>query len=226
MMDISAERLAVIGEPHKRRTARWYRVLVADPPWQFSDRLPGNGRGASKHYRCMSLSAIMRHPLPPLADDCVLFLWRVSAMVEEAYQVCRAWGFVPKSEIVWDKTTASGKAHFGMGHIVRAAHETAIIAIRGCPRRLHAAQRSRFEAPAPRSAGKVIHSAKPDEFFAIVAGLYAGPRASIFERRHRTGFDCTGNSGIIKPERGPRDRDRPQITERRRHSRRAAHDGR
>lgn len=225
-MDITAERFAVAGGPPKRRPAARYRVLVADPPWRFSDQLPGNGRGASKHYPCLSVSAIMRHPLPHLADDCVLFLWRVSAMVEEAYQVCRAWGFTPKSEIVWDKVTASGKAHFGMGHIVRAAHETAIIAIRGRPRRLHAAQRSRFEAPAPRSAGKVIHSAKPDEFFAIVAELYAGPRASIFERRHRTGFDCIGDHGIIQPVRGPRDHDRSPISGRRRQSQRAAHDGR
>ncbi len=226
MMDITAKRLAVIGGPQKRRPKTRYRVLVADPPWRFSDRLPGNGRGAAKHYRCLSLSAIMRHPLPPLADDCVLFLWRVSAMVEEAYEVCRAWGFMPKSEIVWDKITASGKTHFGMGHIVRAAHETAVIAIRGRPQRLHAAQRSRFEASAPRSAGKVIHSAKPDEFFAIVARLYAGPRVSIFERRHRKGFDCIGDNGIIQPVRGARDHDRPQIPERRRHHRRAAYDGR
>lgn len=180
----------------KHRLTR-YRVLVADPPWRFGDQLPGDARGASKHYSCMSLSAIMRHPLPPLADDCVLFLWRVSAMVEEAYQVCRAWGFTPKSEIVWNKITTAGKEHFGMGHIVRASHETAIIAIRGRPQRRHAAQRSRFEAPMPQVDGKVIHSAKPDEFFSIVAKLYAGPRVSVFERRARRGFDCIGDHGLI-----------------------------
>ncbi len=28
-----------------------YRVLTADPPWPFKDKLPGKGRGAAKHYQ-------------------------------------------------------------------------------------------------------------------------------------------------------------------------------
>jgi hypothetical protein len=46
-----------------------YQVLVADCPWRFSDSLPGRGRGASKHYPCMSISDLCRFPLPPMADD-------------------------------------------------------------------------------------------------------------------------------------------------------------
>lgn len=105
-----------------------YSCIVADPPWAFGDKLPGKTRGAVKNYTVMSVDGICAlgrwrgsEPLddktPPflamcgkrfaIADDCLLFLWRVSSQVEEAYSVCRAWGFVPKSEIVWLKTTGA-----------------------------------------------------------------------------------------------------------------------
>lgn len=57
----------------------------------------------------MDLAKIMAYPLPPLADDARLFLWRVGAMQQEALDVIKAWGFTLKSEIVWIKTTADGK---------------------------------------------------------------------------------------------------------------------
>lgn len=78
-------------------------ALCADPPWKFGDKLPGKSRGAEKNYTVMTTEEIMRLPLPPLADDGLLFLWRVSSMVEDAYRVMRAWGFEPKTEIVWRK---------------------------------------------------------------------------------------------------------------------------
>ncbi len=162
-------------------------VIAADPPWSFNDKLPGPGRGAAKHYDVLAIDGICSFPLPPLADDAVLFMWRVSSQVEEAYRVVRAWGFTPKSELVWLKRTATGKRWFGMGRSVRAEHETCVIATRGRPVRLLANVRSTFEAPAGR------HSAKPDVFFDIVESLYAGPYVELFARRHRDGWTCFGN---------------------------------
>lgn len=159
------------------------RVLVADPPWRFSDGLPGNGRGAAKHYGCLATNDIMRFPLPPLADDAVLFLWRVAAMQEEALAVAKAWGFVIKSEIVWRKT-----GRIGMGRYVRHCHEVCLIGRRGkMLDRLDRGVRSTFDAPASK------HSAKPDEFYDLVERLYAGPYAELFARRHREGWSCFGD---------------------------------
>jgi N6-adenosine-specific RNA methylase IME4 len=166
-------------------------VLVADPPWRHADQLPGRGRGASKHYGLLSLDEICAFPLPPLEDPCVLFLWRVSSMVEEAYRVCRAWGFVPKSELVWKKLTSRGKRWFGMGRYVRAEHETAIIALRGRPsavaQEIDHSIRSVFEAPAGR------HSEKPREFYELVERFHPGPYAELFARVERPGWACFGN---------------------------------
>ena len=164
------------------------RVLVADPPWRFKDSLPGPKRGASSHYGCLTTADLCNFPLPPLTADATLVLWRVAAMVEDAYKVVRAWGFVPKSELVWVKTTKTGKRHFGMGHYVRAEHECAIIATRGSPKPFRRSTRSVFTAPVGR------HSPKPDAFYELVAETWTGPYAELFARRRRgPEWSCFGN---------------------------------
>jgi N6-adenosine-specific RNA methylase IME4 len=107
-----------------------YRVITADPPWSFGDKLPGPGRGAEKHYSVMPTDDICAFPLPPVEDDSLLFLWRVSAMQEEALRVVRAWGFVPKSEIVWVKTSGSKSVDFER---VTRDHVSALLSMRQPP---------------------------------------------------------------------------------------------
>lgn len=166
-----------------------FSVVVADPPWRFSDALPGKGRGASAHYPTLSIPEIMRFPLPPIANNAVLFLWRVASQVPEAYKVCEAWGFTPKTEIVWVKRTETGKRWFGMGRYTRAEHETCIVAVRGKPATKSRSIRSTFEAAVP--GGR--HSAKPEAFFDLVEQLVDGPYAELFARRKRMDWTCIGN---------------------------------
>lgn len=163
------------------------RVLVADPPWSFNDRLPGPSRGAAKNYRVLSLKDICAFTLPPFEDHAWLFLWRVSSQVEAAYQVVRAWGFTPKTELVWEKMTVGGKPHFGMGHYLRAAHETCIVAVRGAPKPRRRDVRSRFAGPVG------AHSEKPEAFYALVEALTDGPWVELFARRRRPGWFCFGD---------------------------------
>lgn len=182
-----------------------FRCIVADPPWQFGDKLPGAGRGAAKNYSVMTVddvcylatSRVMGDPTMfemcgqffDLADDALLFLWRVSSQVEEAYKVVRAWGFVPKSEIVWIKKTVSDKIHFGMGRYVRASHETCIVAARGkaIPLIKNRSTRSIFEAPTG------AHSQKPEAFYKLIEELCEGPRLELFARAQRDGWTTVGD---------------------------------
>lgn len=170
-----------------------FALIVADPPWEFGDSLPGPKRGASSHYPCMGIDDICAFPLPPIADDAWLLVWRVASMVPEAYRVCEAWGFEAKAEIVWVKTGVKNipgqPAHgrMGMGRSVRNAHEVAIVAKRGRPTRLNADVPSVFHAPRGR------HSAKPDLFFELAERLGPGPRLELFARRRRAGWTCMGN---------------------------------
>lgn len=163
------------------------RVLVADPPWPFRDRLPGKGRGAQKHYPVMSVADICGFRLPPLLPDCYLLLWRVASMAEAAYEVAAAWGFEHKSEVVWVKLTRTGKLWFGMGRHTRATHETAILAVRGKPAPRSRSVRDTFFAPVRR------HSEKPDEFYELVERLSCGPYVELFARRRRPGWTCFGD---------------------------------
>ncbi len=171
------------------------RVIAWDPPWQPKDKLPGPARGAGRNYQTMSVEEICRYPLPQLHPDALMFLWRLSAMQEEALQVVRAKGFRPVSEVVWDKLTKHGEPWFGMGRYVRASHETAIIAVRGRPRIASRSVRSRFDASVPTDArGRYIHSAKPEYFYRlIVERLSPGPYLELFARRRRTGWTCRGD---------------------------------
>lgn len=163
-------------------------VLVADPPWKFGDKLPGNGRGAEKHYACMSTPDICTMPHPAHgATDAVLFLWCVESMQRDALTVVSSWGFVEKTSLIWEKLTTGGKPHFGMGRILRASHERCIVATRGkCPPAVRNV-RSRFAA----SVGR--HSAKPDEFYALVEALYPdAEKHEMFARTRRDGWLQSG----------------------------------
>jgi N6-adenosine-specific RNA methylase IME4 len=183
-------------------------VVCADCPWPFGDKLPGAGRGAEKQYDLLSVADLMAREfegeqlLDHVADDAYLFLWRVSSgagiealtLVEEAYKVARAWGFAPKTEIIWRKKTKNGARHFGMGRHVRMEHEAAIVATRGKPKPLVRNIRSVFDAPAPSGPnGRAIHSRKPEAFYTdVVEKLYGGPYLELFARERRPGWTCIG----------------------------------
>lgn len=168
-----------------------FRTIVADPPWRFSDSLPGKTRGAAKRYSVLPLKEIEmfldERPGIQVADDALLFLWRVSAMVDEAMGVARSWGFEPKAELVWVKTTRNGLRRFGMGRFVRNSHETCIIARRGKSIVRNHSVKSVFEAPIGE------HSAKPEAFYHLVERLAPGPYLELFARRRRPGWTCMGN---------------------------------
>lgn len=179
-----------------------FSCVVADPAWQFGDKLPGSGRGAAKHYDVMSVEDICRLALPPIADDAHLFLWRVSSMQQEALDVVRAWGFQVKSELVWLKRTKTGKRHFGMGRHVRLEHEVCLICTRGRGAGImNRSQRSTFvselylddDGGGSFEAAVGRHSEKPPEFFEIVESLVPGPRLELFAREQRLGWTALGN---------------------------------
>lgn len=171
-----------------------YSVLIADPPWSFNDRLPGPSRGAAKNYDMLTVNNIIRFPLPPLADNCVLGLWRVAAMQQEALDVIRTWGFTLKTELVWLKKTLHGNRWFGMGHTVRAEHEVCLIATRGRPNVKNHSTRSTFVTDVTGLSAPVgRHSEKPEVFYTIIEDLFDGPYVELFARRQRTGWTCLGN---------------------------------
>jgi N6-adenosine-specific RNA methylase IME4 len=197
---------------------------MTDPPWKTQDQLPGPGRGAAKKYKVMSTDAICSMPQPIMHHDSVLVLWRIGCMQRDALRVVDAWGFTDKAEIVWRKMRRCGpcdgkgkvtyggskaplgivacdacegkgeRPYLGMGHHVRAAHETAIIATRGRNIRIDKSVPSVFDARMPEDAnGEFIHSAKPPKIYEIVERLWPGPYVETFARNNRKDWTTLGD---------------------------------
>lgn len=167
-----------------------YKTLVADPPWPSQD--PGRMGSAAKHYDLMTTEEICGYLTNigvTLAPKARLFLWRLASFPQEALTVCKAWGFIPKTELIWLKQTKNGNRWFGMGHTLRGEHETCIVAVRkrGGPPILNHSTRSTFSAPITE------HSRKPDAFYALVESLSPGPYLDLFARVRRPGWDSLGD---------------------------------
>ena len=69
-----------------------YRVIYADPPWQYGDERPPNHGGAVEHYPTMSITELCNMPIDTLTEDsAVLFLWTISQIdiVKESKNIKR-----------------------------------------------------------------------------------------------------------------------------------------
>jgi N6-adenosine-specific RNA methylase IME4 len=172
-----------------------YKVIYADPPWAFNNKKTGGSMksGASQQYDVMSLEEMQQMDVESLCDDnCLLVMWYVGAMPDEALALARAWGFrvTNMNGFVWDKETKHGKDFFGMGHITRASTESALVAVKGKTSTLikDRSIRSRIRA-------KVTgHSAKPHEFRQAIEKLCGDvPRLEMFARTQNPGWDTFGN---------------------------------
>lgn len=164
-----------------------YSLIMADPPWTFTLRsAKGEKKAAQAHYDCMTISEIMMLPVNHLAaPDCVLWLWATNPMLPQAFEVMRSWGFKFKTAGHWVKRTPHGKLAFGTGYVLRSAGEPFLIGTIGRPKTSKSV-RSVIEGPVRE------HSRKPDEAYAAAEALVDGPKADLFSRQARSGWDAWG----------------------------------
>ncbi|KZN65063.1 adenine methylase [Pseudoalteromonas luteoviolacea CPMOR-1] len=186
-----------------------FGLIYADPAWQFDSKKTGGSMssGAAHHYDTMSVEELKAMPVESLAaDDCILVMWYVGAMPEEAITVVKAWGFTLKNMngFVWNKLTVNGNPAFGMGYWTRAGSESAIIATKGKPkvasRSVRAVGNYAFDADifqAINYSGNYLtleHSRKPDEFRVKCEELAGNvPKVELFARTSKHGWSVWGN---------------------------------
>jgi len=175
-----------------------YKVILADPPWQFknySDKWhehADNSRWVGKHYPLMNLDSIKNMNIQSLSDkDCCLFLWGTWCMIEQAFAVMNAWGFTYKTgAFTWIKINKDESPFVGLGHWTRQNDEFVLLGTRGNPKR-----RDTTEA---RSVKKLVfaprgkHSEKPDEVNKRIETLVEGPYLELFARRYIENWDVWG----------------------------------
>ena len=170
-------------------------LIEADPAWEFAPRLPkGEGKSAQAHYECMPLDAIKALPVNQIARrDCWLFLWTCAPMLDQGFEVMRAWGFTYKTRVACRKMTRPGKngdpgkVRTGPGYVVRTQHEDVLI---GCVGEPHYAR----ALPSIIDGVAREHSRKPDEFYSMIEAF--APRAyrvSLFSRQSRPGWMTWGS---------------------------------
>lgn len=173
---------------------RKFSTILADPPWQFTNR---TGKVAPEHrrlsrYRTMSLDEIGALPVVDLAEATAhLYLWVPNALLPEGLHVMKAWGFTYKANIVWHKVRKDGGPDGrGVGFYFRNVTELILFGTRGKGARTLAAGRSQVNFLATR---KREHSRKPDEQYEIIEACSPGPYLELFARGRRPGWEMWGN---------------------------------
>ena len=177
---------------HRRAEAfpdKRYGIILADPPWRY-DIPPSDNRKIENQYPTMALEEIMALPVGTLAaPDAALFLW--AALLEEGFEVLKAWGFKFRSHAVWVKPSV------GMGKWFRQQHEMLLLGVRGNVPVPLAANRSPSVIFAPR--GK--YSEKPDATYEIIErGFPEFSKIELFARRSRNGWDRWGFEAPLNME--------------------------
>ena len=179
-----AERLAnnIIAEWPKDK----YRIIYADPPWQYGDeRSGGSYGGAVDHYPTMSMQELYDLPVHSIVEeDAVLFIWATAPLLEESLNLVKSWGFKYKTQFVWDKVKHN------MGHYNSVRHELLLIATKGkcTPDNVQL-----FDSVQTIERTEK-HSEKPEEFRSIIETLYTyGNKIELFARKKIDGWEVFGN---------------------------------
>lgn len=158
-----------------------FRVIVADPPWQYDKRAEDPTHRGANPYPSMSTDAICAMPIEGLAhDDAILWLWTTNAFMRDAFRVLDAWGFRERTILTWVKD------RMGTGDWLRGKTEHCVLAVRGRPVVTLTNQTTVLTAPLRE------HSRKPDEFFDLVEALCTGSKLELFAREPREGWSAWG----------------------------------
>lgn len=185
-----------------QNTKKRYSIIYADPAWEFKNRRTGGSMtsSAESKYTVTSIEEMKALPVGQLAEpDCLLVMWWVGSMPQEAIDLIKAWGFklCNMNGFVWRKLTVTGKPFFGMGHTTRAGSESAAIAYRGKLSNIIESKsvRAVLETDGffmPCTIGK--HSEKPQEFRDLIIELAGDkPRIELFSRKKVRGWDRWGD---------------------------------
>lgn len=170
-----------------------FGTILADPPWQFTNR---TGKVAPEHrrlsrYSTMKLQEIMELPIPQLArDKSHLYLWVPNALILEGIEVMKRWGFTYKTNLVWYKIRKDGGPDGrGVGFYFRNVTELVLFGVRGSIRTKKAG-RTQVNLLATR---KREHSRKPDQLYPIIESCSPGPYLELFARHKRENWCQWGN---------------------------------
>ncbi len=173
------EKIRLANAPEK------YSIFYADPPWKYADELIEGYGAAIHHYPPMSIQELCELPIKTKAfDNAALFLWVTSPILEECFEVIKAWGFEYKTSFVWDKI----KHNYGHYNSVR--HEFLLICIRGS----YLPENNELRDSVVSIERISEHSAKPVCFRILIEKMYPNSKKiELFGRKKYPGWDSFGD---------------------------------
>lgn len=172
---------------------RKFSTVLADPPWQFTNR---TGKVAPEHrrlsrYGTLTLDEITAIPVGEAVEEkSHLYLWVPNALLREGLAVMDAWGFTYKTNLIWHKVRKDGGPDGrGVGFYFRNTTELVLFGVKGSLRTL---------APGRRQVNIILsrkreHSRKPDEQYEIIEDCSPGPYLELFARGSRPNWSAWGN---------------------------------
>ena len=84
-----------------------FKVVVADPPYGFSDKLEMSEikRGSEANYDTLSIEDLKDLEVKDICDEnSILALWCPSSLLSEGLDIMKAWGFRQTQTHIWVKT--------------------------------------------------------------------------------------------------------------------------
>lgn len=173
---------------------RKFATILADPPWQFTNK---TGKVAPEHrrlnrYKTLTFEDIRALPVEKLTRSTAhLYLWVPNALLPEGLAVMQAWGFRYKSNLVWHKVRKDGGSDGrGVGFYFRNVTELILFGVKGKNARTLSPGRRQVNLLATR---KREHSRKPDEQYDIIEACSPGPFLELFARGTRQDWASWGH---------------------------------
>lgn len=167
-----------------------YKVIYADPPWSYNDKMAGHSFSLDHEYETQDIDWIKSLPVSQISErDCALFLWVVNPQIPEALEVIDAWGFKFKTvAFVWGKKTSNYNDVHNLGRWTMGNIEQCFLATKGHP------QRIKKNVKQLVIDVRTVHSKKPPQVRARIVDLMGEiPRIELFSRDKIEGWDCWGN---------------------------------
>lgn len=167
-----------------------YKIIYADPPWAYNDKMSGHSFSLDHEYETQSKNWIAELPIKNIADkDSVLFLWAVSPQLPEALEVMKAWGFKYITvAFCWSKHTKNKVKVSNLGRWTMGNIELCLLGRKGKPQRICKNIKQLVEAE------RTTHSKKPEEVRKRIVELMGDVyRIELFAREKTDGWDTWGN---------------------------------
>lgn len=183
-----------------------FDVILADPPWSFSEAYFGKYSLAIQYqYPTIKLEDLKTINIQSISNkDCWLFMWAANAEIKHAIELIEAWGFTYKTvAFYWTKRTKNGKKAKSYGRCCsQGSVEPVLVGKRGSPKR--------YAQNIPQEFDAIMrgHSRKPDELYPMIEAIVEDANSparklELFARQQYGSWHALGNDDALNQPENP-----------------------